>query len=210
MLQNWFILMPEISLLSYLAVAALVNRYRTGKTAKTFFTLSKYFLLAALLGTVMFYNLSVFPCWMKNTPYTTLFKVVIYLVAFAWFYLSSKWFLNKNRSSYRFYSLGMTALLLLGILISAQNFLLIAGVVPLLCLINYALLRLHWDEDRIIEMSRLYLFFASLFCLLLWGGAVLLWTEVQSFAFADIYDYYNAGRRKSKRQKITCKILHLF
>ena len=43
-------------------------------------------------------------------------------------------------------------------------------------------------------MSRLYLFFASLFCLLLWGGAVLLWTEVQSFAFADIYDYYNAGR----------------
>ena len=32
----------------------------------------------------------------------------------------------------------MTALLLLGILISAQNFLLIAGVVPLLCLINYA------------------------------------------------------------------------
>ena len=94
MLQNWFILMPEISLLSYLAVAALVNRYRTGKTAKTFFTLSKYFLLAALLGTVVFYNLSVFPCWMKNTPYTTLFKVVIYLVAFAWFYLSSKWFLN--------------------------------------------------------------------------------------------------------------------
>lgn len=194
MLQNWFILMPEISLLSYLAVAALVNRYRAGKTAKTFFTLSKYFLLAALLGTVVFYNLSVFPCWMKNTPYTTLFKVVIYLVAFAWFYLSSKWFLNKNRSSYRFYSLGMTALLLLGILISAQNFLLIAGVVPLLCLINYALLRLHWDEDRIIEMSRLYLFFASLFCLLLWGGAVLLWTEVQGFAFADIYDYYNAGR----------------
>lgn len=36
MLQNWFILMPEISLLSYLAVAALVNRYRAGKTAKTF------------------------------------------------------------------------------------------------------------------------------------------------------------------------------
>ena len=54
MLQNWFILMPEISLLSYLAVAALVNRYRAGKTAKTFFTLSKYFLLAALLGTVVF------------------------------------------------------------------------------------------------------------------------------------------------------------
>ena len=80
MLQNWFILMPEISLLSYLAVAALVNRYRAGKTAKTFFTLSKYFLLAALLGTVVFYNLSVFPCWMKNTPYTTLFCLVLLVV----------------------------------------------------------------------------------------------------------------------------------
>ena len=77
MLQNWFILMPEISLLSYLAVAALVNRYRAGKTAKTFFTLSKYFLLAALLGTVVFYKISVFTSRKKKKPYTTMFKDVI-------------------------------------------------------------------------------------------------------------------------------------
>ena len=96
MLQNWFILMPEISLLSYLAVAALVNRYRAGKTAKTFLRSASISCWPHCSAPSCFYNLSVFPCWMKNTPYTTLFKVVIYLVAFAWFYLSSKWFLNKT------------------------------------------------------------------------------------------------------------------
>lgn len=43
MLQNWFILMPEISLLSYLAVATLVNRYRAGKTAKLFYAQQVFF-----------------------------------------------------------------------------------------------------------------------------------------------------------------------
>ena len=124
MLQNWLILLPELSLLSFLPVAWLVERFRDSKTAKTFFTLSKFFLLTALLFTVVFYNKSVWNGWWLNNRYSTLFKVAVYLVALVWFYLSSKWFLNKNRSSFRFYAIGMSMLLLFGLLLSAQNFVL--------------------------------------------------------------------------------------
>ena len=104
MLQNWFILLPELTFATFLPVAWLINHYRETKTAKTFYTLSKFFLLFALLFTIIFYNKSVWPTIWENSRYTTLFKVSVYLVAFVWFYLSSKWFLNKNRSSYVFYN----------------------------------------------------------------------------------------------------------
>ena len=166
MLQDWLILFPELALLGFLLAAWLINRYRTVNTAKTFFTLSKYFLLAAMLGTVVFYNKSAFPALWVNTPYSTLFKIVIYLLALAWYYLSSKWFLAKNKSSYPFYNLVMLALLALELLISAASLLLPLLLVPLLCWINWRLLRLYADPDEIKVMSRLYAFLSWLFMLL--------------------------------------------
>ena len=96
MLQNWLILAPEFSLLAYLPTAFLINHFREEKTAKTFFTVSKFFLLFSLLMTIVFYNQSPFLPWLQNSTYSTLFKTLVYLVSLAWFYLSSKWFLNKN------------------------------------------------------------------------------------------------------------------
>lgn len=191
MLQNWFILLPELSFVVFFAVAHLVDRYRQAKTAKTFFTLSKLFLLVCLIATVIFYNKSAYPLWLKNTPYTTLFKVVIYLISLVWFYLSSKWFLNKNRPSYKFYQLAMLSLFLLELLISAQSFLVVVGVIPLLCWVTWKLLRLHWDVDVVFEVARLYAFFSALFCLLLAVGIVLLYSETNTFNFAEVYQHFN-------------------
>ena len=92
MLQNWLILSPELLLLSFVPIAWIVNTWRESKTAKTFFTLSKFFLAAAMVLTVVFYNKSVWPDLWQNNRYTTLFKVLIYLAGLVWFYLSSKWF----------------------------------------------------------------------------------------------------------------------
>ncbi len=89
MLQNWLILLPELTLLSFLPIAWLVNRYRESKTAKTFFTLSKYFLGTALIFTIVFYNKSVWSAWWLNSRYSTLFKVAVYAVALVWFYFAS-------------------------------------------------------------------------------------------------------------------------
>ena len=193
MLQNWPILLPELTLLSFLPVAWLVNACRESKTAKTFFTLSKYFLLAALGFTIVFYNKSIWGGWWLNNRYSTLFKVAVYIIALVWFYLSSKWFLNKNRSSLRFYTVGMAMLLLFGILLSAQDFLIPVLLVPLLCGLTCLLILQHWDEDRVRGTAVLYAFCAVFFCLLLWGGAFILWREVGSLEYADIQRFLAAG-----------------
>lgn len=190
MLQDWLILFPELALLGFLLAAWLINRYRTVNTPKTFFTLSKYFLLAAILGTVVFYNKSAFPGLWVNTPYSTLFKIVIYLLALAWYYLSSKWFLAKNKSSYQFYNLVMLALLALELLISAASLLLPLVLMPLLCWINWRLLRLYTDPDEIRVMSRLYAFLSWLFILLLAGGIVLIGSRAGTFDCAGVFAYF--------------------
>lgn len=195
MQQNWLILLPEISLLAYVIVAIMVNRWRETKTPKTFFTLSKVFLSVAIAGTVIFYNKSPFPELWRNTRYTALFKVIIYLVALTWFYLSSKWFLVKSRPSFGFYTLTMLNLLLFGILLSARNLLLPAIIVPLLCLINFELLNENDDKEETGCISRLYVFFATLFVLLLWGGIAILHAKTGSYGFAAIEAYLSLPGR---------------
>ncbi|MBR6663754.1 MAG: hypothetical protein IKL33_02895, partial [Alphaproteobacteria bacterium] len=106
MLQNWLILLPEISLLLFFPIAWIVNKCREKKTSKTFFSLSKLFLFLAFIFTVVFYNKSVWPDLWVNNQHSTLFKLLLYIVGLAWFYLSSKWFLNKNRPSFGFYIIG--------------------------------------------------------------------------------------------------------
>lgn len=193
MLQNWFILAPELSLLAYLPVAYLVNLFREEKTAKTFFTVSKIFLLFSLLMTIVFYNQSPFLPWLKNTSYSTLFKTLVYIVSLAWFYLSSKWFLNKNRSSYKFYSLAMWMLFLFSLLISARHLWVLAVVLPLLCLATRSFILLHWDEDKVSMLGRLYSFCAALFCLLLWLGAWLLYRRCGCGDYAVLQEALSSG-----------------
>lgn len=189
MLQNWLILLPELSLLTFILAAVPVNHYRVSKTPKTFFTLSKVFLLITLLSTVIFYNKSAFPDWWKNTSYTTLFKTVIYLISLLWFYLSSKWFLNKDSSSFLFYTLVMVELLFFELLLSAQNLLLPAVLVPLICWFNWLLLKLRRDEEKVTAAAKLYTFFSTLFTLLLWGGIALFYTYCGETSFAAVQIY---------------------
>lgn len=193
MLRNWLIFVPELSLLAYLPAAFLINLFREEKTAKTFFTVSKVFLLFTLLTTVVFYNQSPLLPWLKNTSYSTLFKTLVYIVSLAWFYLSSKWFLNKNRSSYKFYSLAMWMLFLFSLLISARHLLVLAVVLPLLCLAVRSLILLHWDEGKVSILGRLYSCCAVLFCLLLWLGTGLLYRRFGSVDYIVLQEALSAG-----------------
>lgn len=186
MLQNWLILLPEFAIISFFPAAWIINHYRENKTAKTFFTLSKISLLASLLFTIIFYNKSVWPDLWENSKYTTLFKIAIYIICFVWFYLSSKWFLNKDRSSFKFYTAGMLCILLFGILLSSQNFIIPIIIVPSLCVLTHTLILQHWDEERVQKIAKLYKTFALIFCTILIGGCFIIWNEFKSLDYATI------------------------
>ena len=183
------ILLPELSLLAYYPVAWWVNRYRLNKTAKTFFSLSKFFLILSILLTIIFYNKSAFPEFWVNNKYSTLFKLMMYFASLVWFYLSSKWFLNKNRSSFVFYQTTMLAILLFGLLLSASSLLISLLVVPLLCWLTGVLILQHWDEDKVRHLSKVYFIFSAIFCLILWSSAIVIKIYCGGLSFSTIQNY---------------------
>lgn len=190
MFQNYIAAFPEISLLTGLIVMGLVNRFRNGNTPKTFYTLSKVFLIFSLLSTVIFYNKSFWAEVFENNPYTSLFKIIIYIFTIAWTYLSCKWFLNKNRNSYGYYSLIMLEVLALTSAVSALNFVALFICLQTAFLLNWFLIRLRDDEDDdICHTAGRFLFFALLFSVFFAAGAVIFYTETGSFNYARIYDF---------------------
>ena len=182
--------MPDALLLLSLPVMFLVNRFREAKTAKTFYTLAKLFLVLSLLAVLVFYDYSGYPEWLINNRYTTLFKVIIYLLAFAWFFLSLKWFLNKERSSLGFYSLSMIYLTMLSLLLSAQHLGIVgaAGLMVMGC--NYFMIRLSRDETPETQaVQRRYLIFSMIFALALLAGITLLYQGAGSLHYTELYEF---------------------
>ena len=81
MAQQILTFLPEFLLLAVLPIMFLVQRFRSSATPKTYFTLSRYFLLASLVFTIVMYQYSGYPEYYENSLYTSLFKVIIYLLA---------------------------------------------------------------------------------------------------------------------------------
>ncbi len=80
----------------------------------------------------------------------------------------------------------MGMLLSFGILLSAQNFLVPAILVPVLCLLTWQLMPLYCDDDKMVEAAKLYIRFAVVFWFLLWIGTFILWQQTGSLEYGDI------------------------
>lgn len=189
MLQNWLILSPEIFMVLYLITSIIVNKYRESKTPKTFFTLLRWFLLIIILSTLVFYNKSAYPEIWQNTPFTTLFKSFSYLLILAWSYLSSKWFLNKNRHSYKFCSLLMINVLGFDILASATSLLSLCISVTLICWTNRNLIYRHWDISKVAHIARQYSWMALFFIIITIIASFYLYRLTGSLSYLQIKTY---------------------
>lgn len=192
MIHNYIAALPEISLAAGLLVMALVRLFRSENTPKTFYTLGKFFLAFTLLTTVVFYNRSWLPQIFENNPYTSLFKIIIGLFTLAWAYLSCKWFLNKNYSSWSFYSLILLEVLLLSLAISALNFAALFVGLQGAFLLNWFLIRLGDDEEKKKrDAARRFLCFALLFAAFFACGCVLIFMRAGSLEYAAAYEYFS-------------------
>ncbi len=183
---------PEVTLLLGLLTMSVVNFFRHSNTPKTFFTLSKITLIFTLLGTIVFYNRSWFPTVFENTPYTSLFKSIIYLLSLAWAYLSCKWFLNKNVSSFSYYGVVLLSVFAMSLAISALNLFALFFCLQGAFLLNYFLIRQGDDEeDKKREAANRFLGFAVFFALLFMAGGLILHFRVGSLEYADIYTHFS-------------------
>lgn len=192
-ISNLLSLGAEIILGLALPFMALVNRYRENKTPKTFFTVSKVFLFFSFLQVIIFYNYGGFGGAYRNNAYTSFFKIWIMLSALAWFFLSCKWFLNKDKSSFSYYSLGLSSIIAMMVMISTENLLVLFLAVITSYLLNYLLIYLSSDDFDVSRSARKYLAFSAFFGLSFVVAVVVVWHKVGSFAYADIYDWLSAA-----------------
>lgn len=181
--------LPEIVLFCCLPVMSLVRVFRTSATPKTFFTLSKYFMLASVLLSIVLYDKSELPEIYENSRYTTLFKSLAFLFSLVWFFLAYRWFLHEERSSFRYFMLSIGALICLNVIISAHNFMLLWGALALNTVLVYFLILRRLDDGRIFTVARRYAAFAAFFLLLMLAGMIIFYRRLDSLNYRVIYEF---------------------
>lgn len=192
MIHNYIAALPEISLAAGLACHGAGSSFPERKHAETFYTLGKFFLALRCDNRRLLQQKCWLPQVFENNPYTSLFKIIICLFTLAWAYLSCKWFLNKNYSSWSFYSLILLEVLLLSLAISALNFAALFVGLQGAFLLNWFLIRLGDDEEKKKrDAARRFLCFALLFAAFFACGCVLIFMRAGSLEYAAAYEYFS-------------------
>ncbi len=194
MLLKFLPLLPEISLVMMLITMFFVQLFRENKTPKTFFSLSKYFLAVSLLSAVVFYNKSIFPQF-ENTSFTSLMKVIVYLLAGVWFFLSYKWFLNMNQEAFKYYFMAGIFILLASVGISCRNFAWFAFLVPGLVLCAFLMGKEDGGGEDNGKDAYSFFYAGVFFSLLNLAGIWLLYKNGAGLGFDSVQAYFDAAVR---------------
>ncbi len=197
MLENWFILIPEICIVMFFVVGGGVYIKNKDTSSKSFFSLAQFFLFLSLGFSIVFYNKSAFAEYWQNNSFNTLFKAFVYLLLWAWFYLSSRWFLTKNRPSFKFYAICFALLLGFNALISSVSLLSIGIFLCYSYFFFYKLILRHWDEEKVKDTASKFLFSSLLFGILLWAGIGIIRYQSGSFDYQQIKSFYSVSTNRT-------------
>ena len=160
MLLNWFALLPECFLVLTLLILVVVRLWREQITPKTFYTLTKYGVFAAFVATIVFYKQAFWGGVYENSLASSLFKIFVYLSAAVTIFLSAKYFLSKDYSSFRFYFLVVLSLLLLTSALSSVDIRLTVLLLELGFLLNFYLIRTSEVDDDMFPVSVNFILYA--------------------------------------------------
>lgn len=183
-------LLPEITLVLGCLIMVVTSHFRRTATPKTYFTISKISVLLSMVLSIIFYNQSFIPAYLKNTPYTTASKALMDILALVSFYLGCKWFLSKNRSSLSFYFTATISILLLSLAITAQNLLIMLICLDISFLLNLVFIKLYPFEEESSPIIRRYIIgfiLMNIFCM---AGLYLMHINGIAFDFASAKKFY--------------------
>ena len=184
MLNEYVALFPEIIITIGILLMGLIKLFNRDATPKTFYNLSRFFMIFGLFAAAVFYNQNV-GAYLYNNMFTILFKILIYAFTFVWSYLSFKHFAGKNVSGFAFYETLLFNLLGFSIAISAHNLLLLFIGLSSQFLANNVLLRIEKNNnDNFYVRSFLWLslFFTAVFGL----GIAIMYYYTRTFDYDAI------------------------
>lgn len=198
MFAKYISLLPEVLLLCNVIAMFFARVFRNSQTPKTFATISKFFIGLSLISCVIFYNRSIDGSWYNNTPYTSFFKSLILFSALISNFLSCKWFLSQNYSSFTYYSVISMILLGYSISISSQNMLLLYFSLLLVTGLPLAILGINLDTEKRIIIRNQYGINFIICSVILSLGTYIIYRQTGSFSYDIISQHY-----QSKKLEIT-------
>lgn len=155
----------------------LVRLFRSTQTPKTFATISRFFIVMALIGCIIFYNVSVDDDYYINTLFTTFFKVLMLFAALETNILACKWFLSQNRSSCHYYQVVNLLLVASCVAISGRHLWIIGGALLVIMFLNILLTMLCDAPEERFRARKISISYGFVFVLLLGIGIGLLETQ---------------------------------
>lgn len=162
----------------------IVRIFRHQYTPKTFYTISRFFILLAAIFSAIFYNRNTAE-YFYNNSFTNLFKFLIYILVLIWNYLSVKRFISKNTPSFAFYTIMMFNLLCISLAISAANLWILCFSLSLSFLCNYPLLLIE-ETTKEKKLSAKYFIFSLLFIIAFFSGVFILHTHISNLNYTNI------------------------
>lgn len=208
MLVDYIALLPEAVLLAGMVLMVLVFRFRAANTAKTFYTLSKWFLLPVIVLTAVFYDRDIGVLW-ANNDYTTMVKVVVYLFALGWCSLSYRRFQNREGESFAFHFLVLAALVGFSVGLSSCQLWLTASALTVSLLASSFMLGIGTDDETRLRRW-LHLLFVVLFVSFLWGGVYLFYRQCDGTAYEEIIGLLSVADLSSDRLRLAFVLVMLF
>ncbi len=184
MLQEYIALLPEILLLLGILAMLAVRLLRHRNTPKTFYTLSRFFIVLAIIFSAIFYNQNI-TGYLQNNSFTNLFKFLMYTFILIWNHLSVKRFISKNTPSFMFYTIIMVDLLCMSLAISAINLWVLCASLSLGFLCNYPLLTIE-ETPQEKKLSAKYFIFSLLFVAAFAFGVFLIRNYISDLSYANI------------------------
>ena len=170
MFVKYVSLMPEILLLLNVAVMQVVYIFRASQTPKTFATISRVFIIAALAACVIFYNVSFDKKLYVNTAYTTFFKGLVLFCGLALNFFACKWFLGQGQSSLGYYRLSSLILLGCCMAISGRSFAVLVPALLLCFAAGWLMMNINFDAAHKRRSFWSYAASGAIFAALLLGG----------------------------------------
>ena len=206
--MKYMVLLPEAILVLGIIFMLFVCLFRSANTQKTFFTISKWVMISALVGTIFLYNRSLGEVW-HNNNYTTMFKVTVYLFALGWGTLSLKRFQSKGQSSFYFYWLLLINLLCFSIIFSYNSVFATATAFSLCQILNCLMLKID-EQDDAKKMHLRYILYTMCFLLMLWGGTFGIYHCCGTDNYAQIQKYLQAQTSFGWQLKLSFSLILMF
>ena len=180
---------PELILMLGLVYMGFAYKFRKDKTPKTFYTISKYSIIFSVL-VMMFFSPHI---ELKGASlFINSLKLSMMSLSMLWFFLSCKYFLNKDINSYRFYSIGLGLVCSYLFMIDTQSLLVLYIAIFASFILNYLLIRSYGEKGSLLKKSNYYLGFGLFFNLLFAASIYCFYKKVGDFNYSSVYDYlYN-------------------